>query len=67
MEKILNDRLEKEDVFTSIIQNRYRSGRSRNDNIVSLVKEIYEAFACGQKLVTVFFDIVKAYDTTFII
>lgn len=34
-----------------------------NDNILSLEKKIREAFACGQKLMTVFFDI-DTYGTT---
>ena len=44
-------------------QNGFRKGRSTLDNLVALETEIHDAFVENKLLVSIFFDLEKAYDT----
>ena len=48
----------------SPVQSGFRSERSTNDNLVSLETFIRDAFVKKKHVVAVFFDLEKAYDTT---
>ena len=48
----------------SPVQSGFRSERSTNDNLVRLETFIREAFVKKEHVVAVFFDLEKAYDTT---
>ena len=45
-------------------QPGFRAGRSANDNLVKLETFIRDAFVKKEHVVAVFFDLEKAYDTT---
>ena len=64
---MINDRLvwylESNGIITDF-QCGFRSQRSTTDHLVRLETVIREAFAKKQHLVSVFFDLEKAYDTT---
>ena len=45
-------------------QSGFRAGHSTNDNLVKLETFIREAFVKKEHVVAVFFDLEKAYDTT---
>ena len=45
-------------------QSGFRAGRSTNDNLVRLETFIRDAFVKKEHVVAVFFDLEKAYDTT---
>ena len=45
-------------------QSGFRRHRSTNDHLVGLETFIREAFIKKEHLVTIFFDLEKAYDTT---
>ena len=46
------------------VQSGFRSERSTNDNLVRLETFIRDAFVKKEHVVAVFFDLEKAYDTT---
>ena len=48
----------------SPVQSRFRTERSTNDNLVRLETFIRDAFVKKEHVVAVFFDLEKAYDTT---
>ena len=48
----------------SPVQSGFRSERSTNDNLVRLETFIRDAFVAKEHVVAVFFDLEKAYDTT---
>ena len=50
--------------FISPFQSGFRSERSTNDNLVRLETFIRDAFVKKEHVVAVFFDLEKAYDTT---
>lgn len=66
-EKMINKRiiwyLEKNNILQET-QCGFRHGRSTTDHIVNLTCEIQKAFKNHQHLTAVFFDLEKAYDTT---
>ena len=67
MEKIVNARLIRtlnHKNFVNDNQFGYRRGRSTIDNLVKLQTDISEAFQRKEQLVAIFFDLEKAYDTT---
>jgi potassium voltage-gated channel Eag-related subfamily H protein 8 len=67
VERIVNDRLvfilEKENVLAQA-QCGFRCHRSAVDHLISLERQIENCFVLRQQLVTVFFDLEKAYNTT---
>ena len=67
MERMINDRLtwflEANNIITDY-QSGFRRQRSTNDHLVRLETFIREAFIKKEHLVTIFFDLEKAYDTT---
>ena len=67
MERMVNNRLtwylEHNQIYNKY-QCGFRKGRSTIDHLVRLETLIREAFVNKQHLVTVFFDLEKAYDTT---
>ena len=67
VERMVNDRLiwylEKNKIINSV-QSGFRKNRSTTDNLVRLESFIREAFIQKQHAVAVFFDLEKAYDTT---
>ena len=67
MERMINDRLtwflESNNIITNF-QSGFRHQRSTNDHLVRLETFIREAFIKKEHLVSVFFDLEKAYDTT---
>ena len=67
MERMINDRLtwflESNNIITNF-QSGFRHQRSTNDHLVRLETFIREAFIKKVHLVSVFFDLEKAYDTT---
>lgn len=67
MEAIVNHRLlitlEQRNMLTNT-QNGFRQGRSAVDNIIRLETEVHDSFQNNQKLIAVFFDIIKAFDMT---
>ena len=64
---MINDRLtwflESNNIITNF-QSGFRYQRSTNDHLVRLETFIREAFIKKEHLVSVFFDLEKAYDTT---
>ena len=64
---MINDRLpwflESNNIITNF-QSKFRHQRSTNDHLVRLETFIREAFIKKEHLVSVFFDLEKAYDTT---
>ena len=67
VERMVNERLihflEKNNLLTKF-QAGFRAERSTVDQLVRLDTFIKDAFAKGEKVVGVFFDLAKAYDTT---
>jgi len=67
MEKLVNGRLmfhlENSKLLTNL-QSGFRKNRSTMDHLVRLERFIREAFAKQEHLVAVFFDLEKAFDTT---
>ena len=67
LERMINERLvwylESNDLI-SPIQSGFRSGRSTNDHLIRLETFIRDAFVNREHVVSVFFDLEKAYDTT---
>jgi potassium voltage-gated channel Eag-related subfamily H protein 8 len=67
MERMVNDRLvcilEKE-CLLALAQCGFRRYRSAVDYLISLERQIQNCFVQLQQLVTVFFDLEKAYGTT---
>ena len=67
LERMINKRLvwylESNDLI-SPIQSGFRSGRSTNDHLIRLETFIRDAFGNREHVVSVFFDLEKAYDTT---
>ena len=67
LERMINERLvwylETNNIITEF-QSGFRHQRSTNDHLVRLETFIREAFIKKEHLVTVFFDLEKAYDTT---
>ena len=55
--------LEKNKIITPM-QSGFRKGRSTNDQLVRLETFILESFASRQHAMAIFFDLEKAYDTT---
>ena len=67
LERMINERLvwylEKNNIITEF-QSGFRHQRSTNDHLVRLEAFIREAFIKKERSVAVFFDLEKAYDTT---
>ena len=67
MERMINDRLtwffESNNIITNF-QSGFRHQHSTNDHLVRIETFIREAFIKKEHLVSVFFDLEKAYDTT---
>ena len=67
LERMINKRLvwylESNDLI-SPIQSGFRSDRSTNDHLIRLETFIRDAFVNREHVVSVFFDLEKAYDTT---
>ena len=67
LERMINKRLiwylESNNLLTQY-QSGFRAGRSTNDNLVRLETFIRDAFVKKEHVVAVFFDLEKAYDTT---
>ena len=66
-EKMINKRLIwylESNNFISKFQSGFRAERSTNDNLVRLETFIRDAFIKREHVVAVFFDLEKAYDTT---
>ena len=67
LERMINKRLvwylESNDLI-SPIQSGFRSERSTNDHLIRLETFIHDAFVNREHVVSVFFDLEKAYDTT---
>ena len=67
MERMVNSRLtwylERHKVITEY-QSGFRRHRSTVDNLVTLETSIRDAFVSRKHLVSIFFDLEKAYDTT---
>ena len=67
LERMINERLlwylETNNIITEF-QSGFRHQRSTNDHLVRLETFIREAFIKKEHLVAVFFDLEKAYDTT---
>ena len=67
LERMINTRLiwylESNNLISSI-QSGFRSERSTNDNLIRLETFIRDAFIKKEHVVAVFFDLEKAYDTT---
>ena len=67
LERVINTRLVWYLEFNNLIspvQSGFRSERSTNDNLVRLETFIRDAFVKKEHVVAVFFDLEKAYDTT---
>jgi ribonuclease HI len=67
MERIINDRLVwylEDNNILSEYQAGFRQGRNTTDQLVRLETSIREAFAKKEHLIGIFFDLEKAYDTT---
>ncbi|XP_055936843.1 uncharacterized protein LOC129966444 [Argiope bruennichi] len=67
LERMVNARLLYElekNGYISPFQSGFRRGRSTNDNLVMLESQIRNAFVRRNHLVSIFFDIEKAYDRT---
>lgn len=67
MEKLVNKRLswhlETNKLITNS-QNGFRPGRTTTDSHLTLLSEIHNSFKNGQHMVAIFFDLEKAFDTT---
>ena len=67
LERMINEGLvwylEKNNIITEF-QSGFRHQRSTNDHLVRLETFIHEAFIKKEHLLAVFFDLEKAYDTT---
>ena len=67
VERMVNERLmrhlEKHNLLTKF-QSGYRAGRSTIDQLIRMESFVRDAFANKQHLIAVFFDLKKAYDTT---
>jgi len=67
MERMINARLvwylEKNHLITKA-QSGFRHFRSTTDHLITLESNIRDAFVRGEHVVSVFFDLEKAYDTT---
>ena len=67
LERMINKRLIwylESNNLLSRYQSGFRAGRSTNDNLVKLETFIRDAFVKKEHVVAVFFDLEKAYDTT---
>ena len=67
LERIINKRLIwylESNNLLSQYQSGFRAGHSTNDNLVKLESFIRDAFVKKEHVVPVFFDLEKAYDTT---
>ena len=67
LERMINKRLVwylESNNLISPIQSGFRSGRSTNDHLIRLETFIRDAFVNREHVVSVFFDLEKAYDTT---
>ena len=67
LERMINKRLTwflESNNHISRFQSGFRSDRSTTDNLVRLGTFIHEAFIKKEHVVAVFFDLEKAYDTT---
>ena len=67
LERMINVRLVwylESNNLISPVQSGFRSERRTNDNLVRLETFIRDAFVAKQHVVAVFFDLEKAYDTT---
>ena len=67
LERMINKRLIwylESNNLLSWYQSVFRAGRSTNDNLVRLETFIRDAFVKKEHIVAVFFDLEKAYDTT---
>ena len=68
MEKIANVRLASKTLnrtnFITNYQFGYRKGKSTIDNLIKFQTDILESFKRKEQLVAVFFDLEKAFDTT---
>ncbi|GFW64538.1 probable RNA-directed DNA polymerase from transposon X-element [Trichonephila clavipes] len=68
LERMVNARLvyqlKSTNAFLSLFQSGFRKGRSTLDNIITLENKIRNAFVRRNHLVSIFFDIEKAYDRT---
>ena len=67
LERMINTRLVLYLEFNNLlspVQSGFRSERSTNDNLVRLETFIRDAFVKKEHVVAVFFDLEKAYDTT---
>ena len=67
MERLINARLVwflEKNKFLSPFQSGFRSGRTTTDQLVRLETTIRDAFVRGDHVVSVLFDLEKAYDTT---
>ena len=67
LERIVNNRLtwylESSELLTNF-QSGFRANRSTTDHLVSLETYVRNAFICKEHVVAIFFDLEKAYDTT---
>ena len=67
LERMINVRLVwylESNNLISPVQSGFRSERSTNDNLIRLETFIRDAFVAKEHVVAVFFDLEKAYDTT---
>ena len=67
LERMINKRLIwylESNNLLSLYQSGFRAGRSTNDNLFRLETFIRDAFVKKEHVVAVFFDLEKAYDTT---
>ena len=67
LERMINNRLLwylESNNLISPVQSGFRSERSTNDNLIRLETFIRDAFIKKERVVAVFFDLEKAYDTT---
>ena len=67
LERMINTRLVwylESNNLISLVQSGFRSERSTNDNLIRLETFIRDAFIKKEHVVAVFFDLEKAYDTT---
>lgn len=66
-ERMVNNRLtwylESNNILTEL-QSGFRKGRSTTDQLVRLESFVREAFVRGEHVTAIFFDLEKAYDTT---
>ena len=67
MERMINSRLVwflETNNFLSKYQSGFRRGRTTTDHLIRLESLIRDAFVRGNHVVSIFFDLEKAYDTT---